>query len=430
MKELDVLIIGGGPAGTTTGLTILKKPNISVGIIEQSNYSESRIGEVLSPGMRNMLEYFDVWQEFKNQHALDAFSSQSAWGQDEIAITDYLFTIHGSGWHLNRVAFDKMLADKFSSLGGELFLNTKYIQAEEVNNFWHVKVKKGDSTQTIKAKYIVDASGRKGLFAQQKNVTRVKDDQLVGIGCFGQVELDSKVEQSIFIEACEYGWWYSAPTPNNQMSIILMTDIDIIIEMGLAKQSAWKQFLNQTKHTSKRIQNVSIESNPRSFLAYSSKLTQAGGKNWLAVGDAFSSHDPLSSSGIPHALGSGSYAGRVVVTSLQGNYSVLEDYNTEITNQYHGYLDTKRKYYQFEQRWPNSKFWKRRNDTISINAEMVLDKSLNLPKYPVHLSTNHYQVLNNLQEKGNLAHTLVSKFKEQHPEIADQSVILGLQEML
>lgn len=430
MKEFDVLIIGGGPAGTTTGLTILKKEGISVGLIEQSDYSVSRVGEVLSPGMRNMLEYFDVWEEFKKQHALDAFSSQSVWGQEELSTTDYLFTIHGSGWHLNRVAFDQMLANKFSTLGGELFLNTKYIHAEEIDGSWLITVKQGGSTEIIKAKYIVDASGRKGIFASQQKAIRVHDDQLAGVGCFGQIKPEATTEQTILIEACSYGWWYSAPTPNNQMSVILMTDLDMIKKLDAAKQTNWKTLLSETKYTSKRIKDVSLEGNPRSFLAYSSKLTHAGSTNWLAVGDAFSSHDPLSSSGIPHALGSGAYAGRVVVASLQGNFSVLEDYNAEITNQYLNYLDTKRKYYDIEQRWPNYKFWRRRNEAIAINAEMVLEETLKKPVNPVHLSKNHYDVLNNLQENGSKAHSIVSQFKAQHPEVSDQSIILGLQEML
>ena len=68
MKSFDVIIIGGGPAGAATGLTILKKPGISVGILEQSNYSKPRVGEVLSPGLRMMLEYFDVWNSFKSEN--------------------------------------------------------------------------------------------------------------------------------------------------------------------------------------------------------------------------------------------------------------------------------------------------------------------------------------------------------------------------
>jgi len=61
---------------------------------------------------------------------------------------------------------------------------------------------------------------------------------------------------------------------------------------------------------------------------------------------------------------------------------------------------------------------------------MVLEGALNKPVNPVHLSNNHYNVLNNLKENGSKAHTIVSQFKTLHPEVSDQSIILGLQEML
>lgn len=430
MKTFDVLIIGGGPAGTTTGLTILKKPGISVAIIEQSAYTQARIGEVLSPGMRNMLAYFDVWEAFKTQHTLDAFSSQAVWGREERSSMDYLFTTHGSGWHLDRLAFDKMLADKFSEKGGELLLNTKYLDAQEIDGNWLVEVKKEDRIERIKASYIVDASGRKGIFAKQRKVNRIHDDQLVGIGCFADIDASIKQEQSILIEACEYGWWYTAPTPNDKMSVILMTDLDMINELGAAKAAAWKELLWSTKHTSSRVKKLSFEANPRSFLAHSSKLDFAGADNWLAVGDAFSSHDPLSSSGIPHALGSGAYAARVVVAALQGNKRVLHDYNQEISAQYVNYLDTKRNYYGYEQRWPNAKFWKRRNEVIRIMADQVVNEQLELPDQAIHLLMEQYKTLQVIAQKGDQAHTVVRKFKERHPQVADQSVILALQDML
>lgn len=430
MKEFDVLIIGGGPAGTATGLTILKKPGVSVGIIEQSNYSDPRIGEVLSPGMRNMLEYFDVWETFQQQNTLDAFSSSSFWGTEEVSVTDYLFTVHGSGWHLDRVAFDKMLAMKFAELGGDLLTETKFVKAEEQDGSWLIHTRTKEAETTIKTKYVVDATGRKGLFVSQQNINRIMDDHLIGVGCFGDIPSEIQIEQSILIEACDYGWWYSAPTPNKKMSVVLMTDLDLVNKLNAAKQKGWRDLLNQTKATSKRIKDIHFEGNPRSFLAHSSILSIAGEKNWLAVGDALSSHDPLSSSGIPHALGSGAYAGRVVVSSLSGNHSVLENYQDEINAQYLGYLKTKSDFYSYEKRFEQSTFWRRRNDMITIAADQQLESDLQIPESPVHLSMNDYKELQDLHEEAMEAHLLVSQFKEKHPEISDQSIILGLQEML
>ena len=379
--------------------------------------------------MRNMLEYFDVWDSFQSENPLDAFSSKALWGSEELSVTDYLFTIHGSGWHLNRVAFDRMMNEKFEEQGGCLMTNTKFLKAESHENGWKVHIRSGEE-ETLFAKYIVDASGRKGSFVNNQKTVRVSDDQLIGIGCFGNIQPETQMEQSILIEAVEYGWWYSAPTPSNKMSVILMTDLDLVGELKAAKRDTWMRLLESTQMTSKRLKDVEFSDNPRSFLAHSSKLTIAGEENWLSVGDALSSHDPLSSSGIPHALGSGAFAGRVVVSSLMGNHSVLQDYSNEISNQYLSYLKTKGDYYAYEQRWPESKFWKRRNDLVAIMADSPLETDLTIPESPIHLNTEQYKDFKKLHLTGMPAHELVTKFRKIHPEVADQTGILGLQEMM
>lgn len=430
MKSFDVIIIGGGPAGAATGLTILKKSGISVAILEQSNYSKPRVGEVLSPGMRPMLEYFDVWDSFKSEHPLDAFSSKALWGNEELSVTDYLFTTYGSGWHLNRVAFDRMLTNKFMEQGGSLMTNTKFLKAEKHGDGWKVYIRSGNKEEILFTSYIVDGSGRKGSFVKNQKTIRVFDDRLIGVGCFGDTRPGAQLEQSILIEAVEYGWWYSAPTPNNKVSIILMTDLDIVSDLKAVSCNNWMRLLRSTKETSKQLKYVESSLKPKSFLAHSSKLTTAGNKNWLAVGDAFSSHDPLSSSGIPHALGSGAFAGRVVVGSLMGNHTLLQDYTNEISNQYLSYLKTKGEYYAHEQRWSESKFWKRRTDSIAIMSESLLEKDLSIPKKPIHLNAEQYQDYKKMYSHGISAHELVSKFKNTYPEVSDQVGILGLQEML
>ncbi|MHC4880808.1 MAG: tryptophan 7-halogenase, partial [Planctomycetota bacterium] len=60
----DVVILGGGPAGCAAGLTLLKRDGVSVAIVEASDYTVPRIGESLTPGIRPLLEYLDLWCDF------------------------------------------------------------------------------------------------------------------------------------------------------------------------------------------------------------------------------------------------------------------------------------------------------------------------------------------------------------------------------
>ena len=81
------------------------------------------------------------------------------------------------------------------------------------------------------------------------------------------------------------------------------------------------------------------------------------GEGWLAVGDAASRFDPLSSQGIAKALRSGIFASYAIGDCLvKGDDAGLRRYNRYVTEEFRSYLEVRRKYYSEEQRWPASEF--------------------------------------------------------------------------
>ena len=93
--------------------------------------------------------------------------------------------------------------------------------------------------------------------------------------------------------------------------------------------------------------------------AYSSQLTQCVAHNWLAVGDAACSYDPLSSYGITSAMGSAFYAGKAIVKTFNDQPEFLEVYQSLIHKNYKSYLTTRHSEYQKVTQF-NSTFWQRR----------------------------------------------------------------------
>ena len=434
--NFDVVILGGGPGGTAAGLTLLKREGMSVAVVEKSDYSSPRIGESLTPGTRPLLEYLDIWEQFRREQSLESFGSQAAWGSDSLQSLDYMFTIHGTGWGLDRVGFDRMLANTFRDRGGSLLTNSRFLTCERTSSaYWEVQVKEPTKTiRKIRCKYLIDATGRHGLLARHLGITRTVHDRLVGVGRIGQLTNDTTLESVTQVEGCEYGWWYTSPVPGNQISVVLMSDADLVSRSQAVRPDQWQSLLNDMKLTSKRLRGVKFTERPKAFSCVSSCLQQVGGENWVAVGDAVASHDPLSSTGIPHAIGSGVHGALVAADSLFANAQMLDSFQQSVHGDFIQYLRTHWQYYQRETRWPESLFWKRRRASICIDPNALIEdvESLRDPiTYdPVHLSRQHHWQLLESCEQGRITHQIVRAFGEAHPQLADQQIILGFQELV
>ena len=102
--------------------------------------------------------------------------------------------------------------------------------------------------------------------------------------------------------------------------------------------------------------------------ANSTRLEQVAGKQWIALGDAAISFDPLSSQGMFNAM-----ANAMQVKDLLTNFNIINDfslakmenfnntYSNQIEHVWSHYLKHKNLFYKAEARWKESTFWKRRS---------------------------------------------------------------------
>ena len=96
------------------------------------------------------------------------------------------------------------------------------------------------------------------------------------------------------------------------------------------------------------------------------------GDAWLAVGDAATTFDSLSSLGIFKGLRSGILASYAISDYFKGFPSGLEKYEAILAREFEGYLHTRADYYGRERRWKKSAFWQRRYDQITLDPRQML----------------------------------------------------------
>jgi flavin-dependent dehydrogenase len=294
----DVVVAGGGPAGAATALR-LAAAGRSVAVLERGRFDRPRVGETLAPDVQPLLRDLGVWDGFGALRPLPSWGTRSAWDGPAPAEHSHLASGYGSGWHVDRRAFDAMLADAAAGAGAHLRLGTSVAACRHDGTGWEVAT--GDGSR-LRGRVLVDATGRRAGPGRSLGARRVLFDRLVAVSA-GWSDVDVTGERYLLVEAGADGWWYTAPLPGGAIVGMLMTDADLCRRGGLAGTARWHSRLRAAALTAARVGAAPPVGAPRVYPAASHRLVRPGDpRPWLAVGDAALAVDPISGSGVLRAL--------------------------------------------------------------------------------------------------------------------------------
>ncbi|OOV19044.1 NAD(P)/FAD-dependent oxidoreductase [Flavobacterium sp. LM4] len=360
-EKTDILIIGGGIAGCIAAISLIDTYQVT--LVDKLPEPTERIGESLAPASQRILKQLDLLEGFENQIGTlyqKNVGMQSYWGSNRVHLVDDLRNPDGFVKNLDRQAFETYLRRVAETRGVHCLWGSKLYNSSYENSRWQVQLRASDtslSTSTISASFVIDASGRQSHFAKSLGIKRQVEDKL--IACW--VTLPNTLTNTMStISASENGWWYSAVVPRGKRVVVFHTDADLVAKNELKTTGS---FLELAKENPVILSLLNEDENAITFkgsvAANSTKLEQAGGKQWVALGDAALSFDPLSSQGMYNAMAS---AMQLQTLLLQYGFTeTLQKIHTEQTERiWHHYLKHKSIFYQAETRWKTAAFWERR----------------------------------------------------------------------
>jgi flavin-dependent dehydrogenase len=343
--RLDVAIIGAGPAGVAAALSLKQlAPDARVALLCSSRLPRRRPVEALVPAARKTLEDLGCWELFKQERFPESFGSRAVWGSEQPYENEFLFSLHGCGWHVNRTRFDSMLLRSAIDAGIEI----------------HRDEKTPPATFGPAAGFVIDASGRSAVYATRQSAVREPSDALVAL--FAEFKLSEPSDSYTLVEAQEDGWWYSAPFEGSQAIAAWMSDADLVRKGRVREPQCFLSKLAKAGFTGDRLRRAQLLHEPVIHAAQSQRLQPAAGPGWVAAGDAAMTVDPLSSQGILNALRLGRLASFVALDYLQGR-NTCDRYQRLLAQDHAAYHKTRLEFYSKEQRWPHSDFWRRRRQS-------------------------------------------------------------------
>jgi flavin-dependent dehydrogenase len=322
----DVIVIGGGPAGSTTAALLAQKGR-TVLLLEREKFPRYHVGESMMPFCWYTLNRLGVLEEMKRFAFVEKQSVQFV-TQDGTQSAPFYFFQHRDhpssiSWQVERAEFDLMLLNNARKRGAEVHEETKVTRVLKSDSGTVIGVEAigpdGERHEAF-APMTVDCSGRESITTAREG-WRVKDAQLNKLALwtyYRGAKRDPGIDEGTTTVAyvADRGWFWYIPLKNDIVSVGVVAEKDYLFNEDKDLASVFRREIGRNVWIQDHLSTGTQfgEYFVTSEFSYRARYCAADGL--LLAGDAFAFLDPVFSSGVFLALKSGELAADAVDAAL------------------------------------------------------------------------------------------------------------------
>jgi FADH2-dependent halogenase len=319
----DIIIIGGGPAGSSAGAVLARKGH-TVLLLEKQRFPRFHIGESLLPFMAGQLGRMQLLAQIEKHNFPKKFGTEFTDDQGGFKRID--FTSHGAGrklysYQVERSIFDNIMLQQAKDAGVQVLeeanVTRLLFEGEKIVGVEYVYQ---GSTSTARATYVIDASGRAGKIANHFRLRKMSK-RLLSVAVYTLFEgTDEQFNPGwpgdTMIGHHGEGWIWAIPIREDALSVGVLTSKDLI-KKAPSLEEHFNNYYTRIPRIMQRLTGAKPVRDVQAETDYGYHTDKLTGPGYLIVGDAGCFVDPIFSAGVYLGVLSGIKAAEMLSSILR-----------------------------------------------------------------------------------------------------------------
>ena len=388
-EEADVVVVGGGPAGSTLA-TLVAMRGHRVVLLEKDKFPRWQIGESLLPStVHGVCRLTGVADELAKAGFTKKRGGTLRWGANPEPWT-FAFSISPKmagetsyAYQVERSRFDQILLDHARHMGVDV--REQHAVTDVIDNEGRVRgvcyTDAEGNTGTIRAKYVADASGNKSRIYQQAGAERQYSEFFRSLALFGYFEGGKRLPEpnsgNILCAAFDSGWFWYIPLSPTLTSVGAVVRHELASKIQGDPEKALTSLIAECPMISDYLRDAKrVTDGQYGQLRVRKDYSYANTKFWrpgmALVGDAACFVDPIFSSGVHLATYGAMLAARSINSVLAqtvGENAAFREFEQRYRREYGVFYEFLVSFYDMHVD-ENSYFWSAKKVTDSTSTDL------------------------------------------------------------